>query len=157
MSQQLDQVPCSWICHGLMPLRLLIYATFLSKLKGLIQPNAEWRRRGLYKSLNKFCYCQLSIAARPPGPLPHQLSLSFLRERQDVEFAREQIAPDTVRLLTSDISRFSRELRQCRFVVHRICQHRLKAGFSSTNACSFLASDPFIPPNLTLYLQNIPS
>lgn len=36
-----------WTCHGLMPLRLLIYAAFLSKAKGLSQPSAECLRRGL--------------------------------------------------------------------------------------------------------------
>ena len=36
-----------WTCHGLMPLRLLIYAAFASKAKGLFQPKAECLRRGL--------------------------------------------------------------------------------------------------------------
>jgi len=36
-----------WTCRALVPLQVLVYATFRSKATGLFQPNAEWRRRGL--------------------------------------------------------------------------------------------------------------
>ena len=36
-----------WTCHILVPLRLLNYAAFASKAKGLFQPRAECRLRGL--------------------------------------------------------------------------------------------------------------
>jgi hypothetical protein len=36
-----------WTCHAFVPLRLLTYAAFASKAKGLFQPSAECLRRGL--------------------------------------------------------------------------------------------------------------
>ena len=36
-----------WTCHAFVPLRLLIYAAFASKAKGLFQPRAECLLRGL--------------------------------------------------------------------------------------------------------------
>lgn len=37
----------TWTCHAFVPLRLLTYAAFASKAKGLFQPRAECLRRGL--------------------------------------------------------------------------------------------------------------
>ena len=41
-----DDVP-DWTCHAFVPLRLVTYAAFASKAKGLFQPSAECLRRGL--------------------------------------------------------------------------------------------------------------
>ncbi len=37
----------AWTCRVFVPLRLLVWATWRSKAKGLLPPNAECRRRGL--------------------------------------------------------------------------------------------------------------
>jgi hypothetical protein len=37
-----------WTCHGFVPDQVLsYYATFRSKVTGLLYPKAEWRLRGL--------------------------------------------------------------------------------------------------------------
>ena len=36
-----------WTCHDLMPPRVRIYAAWASQARGLFQPGAGWRRRGL--------------------------------------------------------------------------------------------------------------
>jgi len=43
----LGNLVSGWTCHAFVPLRLLTYAAFASKAKGLFQPSAEYLRRGL--------------------------------------------------------------------------------------------------------------
>ena len=45
--EELTDRMAHWTCRGLVPLQVLVQATFRSKATGLFPPMAEWRRRGL--------------------------------------------------------------------------------------------------------------
>jgi len=47
LAKSVFQLHGVWTCHAFVPLRLLTYAAFASKAKGLFQPSAECLRRGL--------------------------------------------------------------------------------------------------------------
>ncbi len=49
-----------WICHAFVPRPVLVQDTVRPNATGLFQPDAEWRRRGLYKPL---MYSKIAISA----------------------------------------------------------------------------------------------